>query len=74
MKLNDDLFDWMTVDANRNMKKMITTYDWNHATQMNMKEARRMKHRACTKGEVENTNHDYSANQVRRPRVGLVQH
>src|SRR5438445_5470264 len=35
MKLNDDIFDWMTVDANRNME-MITTYDWNHATQMNM--------------------------------------
>ncbi len=40
-KLNDNIFDWMTVDANRNME-MITAYDWNHATQMNMKEARRV--------------------------------
>src|ERR1017187_9910894 len=41
MKLNDELLDWMTVDSNRNMK-MISTYDWNHGTQMNMKEGRRM--------------------------------
>ncbi|HSY20207.1 MAG TPA: polysaccharide lyase family protein [Candidatus Acidoferrales bacterium] len=60
MKLNDDIFDWMTVDANRNMK-MITTYDWNHATQMNMKEARRMN-TGIYKGEVEHK-YDYSANQ-----------
>ncbi|MBW8865313.1 MAG: lyase [Verrucomicrobia bacterium] len=60
MKLNDDIFDWMTVDANRNME-MITTYDWNHATQMNMKEARRMN-TGIYKGEVEHK-YDYSANQ-----------
>jgi len=60
MKLNDDLFDWMTVDSNRNMK-MITTYDWNHATQMNMKEARRMN-TGIYKGQVEHK-YDYSANQ-----------
>ena len=44
LKLNDDVFDWMTVDSNRNMQ-MITTYDWNHGTQMNMKEARLMNTR-----------------------------
>ena len=60
MKLNDDLFDWMTVDANRNMK-MITTYDWNHATPMNMKEARRMN-TGIYQGQVEHK-YDYSANQ-----------
>jgi rhamnogalacturonan endolyase len=60
MKLNDDIFDWMTVDANRNMK-MITTYDWNHGTQMNMKEARRMNS-GNYKGQVEHK-YDYSANQ-----------
>ncbi len=60
LKLNDDLFDWMTVDANRNMK-MITTYDWNHGTQMNMKEARRMN-TGLYKGQVEHK-YDYSANQ-----------
>ena len=60
MKLNDDIFDWMTVDANRNMK-MITTYDWNHGTQMNMKEARRMN-TGIYQGQVEHK-YDYSANQ-----------
>ncbi len=59
-KLNDDVFDWMTVDANRNMK-MLTTYDWNHGTQMNMKEARRMNS-GIYKGQVEHK-YDYSANQ-----------
>jgi rhamnogalacturonan endolyase len=60
MKLNDDLFDWMTVDANRNMK-MISTYDWNHGTQMNFKEGRRMN-TGIFKGQVEHK-YDYSANQ-----------
>ena len=60
MKLNDDLFDWMTVDSNRNMK-MITTYDWDHGTQMNFKEGRRMN-TGIYKGMVEHK-YDYSANQ-----------
>ena len=60
LKLNDDLFDWMTVDSNRNMK-MISTYDWNHGTQMNMKETRRMN-TGIYKGQVEHK-YDYSANQ-----------
>lgn len=59
-KLNDDIFDWMTVDSNRNMK-VITAYDWNHGTVMNMKEARRMNSGEY-KGEVEHK-YDYSANQ-----------
>jgi rhamnogalacturonan endolyase len=59
-KLNDNIFDWMTVDANRNME-MITAYDWNHATQMNMKEARRMN-TGIYRGQVEHK-YDYSANQ-----------
>ena len=59
-KLNDNLFDWMTVDANRNMA-MITTYDWNHGTEMNMKEARRMNS-GVYQGQVEHK-YDYSANQ-----------
>jgi rhamnogalacturonan endolyase len=60
MKLNDAIFDWMTVDKDRNMK-MITAYDWNHATQLNMKEVRRMN-TGIYKGEVEHK-YDYSANQ-----------
>jgi len=59
-KLNDSVFDWMTVDANRNMK-MISTFDWNHGTPMNMKEARRMNTGIDT-GQVEHK-YDYSANQ-----------
>ena len=60
LKLNDDLFDWMSVDANRNME-MITTYDWNHGIQMNFKEARRMN-TGRYQGMVEHK-YDYSANQ-----------
>lgn len=59
-KLNDDVFDWMTVDARRNMQ-MITTYDWNHGTQLNMKEVRRMNS-GLYQGQVEHK-YDYSANQ-----------
>jgi rhamnogalacturonan endolyase len=60
LKLNDSIFDWMTVDANRNME-MISTYDWNHGTQMNLKEARRMNS-GIDQGQVEHK-YDYSANQ-----------
>lgn len=59
-KLNDGVFDWMTVDRNRNLK-MITAYDWDHGTVMNMKEARRMN-TGIYKGQVEHK-YDYSAVQ-----------
>jgi rhamnogalacturonan endolyase len=59
-KLNDEIFDWMTVDANRNMK-MLTAYDWNHGTVMNFKEGRRMNS-GLYQGQVEHK-YDYSANQ-----------
>lgn len=59
-KLNDSIFDWMTVDANRNMK-LITAYDWDHGTVMNFKEARRMN-TGIYQGQVEHK-YDYSANQ-----------
>ena len=60
LKLNDAIFDWMTVDAERNMK-MITAYDWNHGTQMNFKEGRRMN-TGLYPGVVEHK-YDYAANQ-----------
>ena len=60
MKLSDELFDWMTVDGRRDMK-MITAYDWNHGTEMNFKEGRRMN-TGQYKGMVEHK-YDYSANQ-----------
>jgi rhamnogalacturonan endolyase len=66
-KLNDDVFDWMTVDSHRNME-MITAYDWNHGTEMNLKEARRMN-TGILKGQVEHK-YDYSAIQFDTPAYG----
>ena len=60
LKLNDALFDWMSVDSNRNLK-MISAADWNRGTPMNMKEARRMN-TGLYQGQVEHK-YDYSANQ-----------
>ncbi len=59
-KLNDNVFDWMTVDKNRNMK-MFTASDWNNGTQLNMKEVR-LLNTGIEKGQVEHK-YDYSANQ-----------
>src|SRR6266404_2815922 len=59
-KLNDDIFDWMTIDSRRSMQ-MITAYDWNHGTVMNVKEARLMNS-GVMKGQVEHK-YDYAAVQ-----------
>jgi rhamnogalacturonan endolyase len=59
-KLNDAVFDWMTVDANRS-KRMFTARDWNYGEVMNMKEVRRFT-TGIYKGEIEHK-YDYSANQ-----------
>jgi rhamnogalacturonan endolyase len=66
-KLNDDVFDWMSVDSRRNME-MITADDWNHGTPMNMKEARLMNS-GILKGQVEHK-YDYSAIQFDTPAYG----
>ena len=66
-KLNDSVFDWMTVDKDRNME-MITAYDWDHGTTMNMKEARLMN-TGIMKGQVEHK-YDYSAVQFDTPAYG----
>ncbi len=66
-KLNDDIFDWMTVDSRRSMQ-MITAYDWNHGTVMNMKEARLMNS-GVMKGQVEHK-YDYAAVQFDTPAYG----
>ena len=60
VKLNDSVYDWMTVDANRNME-MITASDWDHGVVQNMKEARLMT-TGIYQGQVEHK-YDYSANQ-----------
>lgn len=67
VKLNDDVFDWMTIDARRSMQ-MITAYDWNHGTVMNVKEARLMNS-GVMKGIVEHK-YDYSAIQFDTPAYG----
>ncbi|MEP6847884.1 MAG: polysaccharide lyase family protein [Acidobacteriota bacterium] len=67
IKLNDDIFDWMTVDSRRSMQ-MITADDWNHGTVMNMKEARLMNS-GVMKGQVEHK-YDYSAIQFDTPAYG----
>ena len=59
-KLNDAVFDWMTVDPRRNME-MITAYDWDHGVVANGKEMRRMT-TGIMRGQVEHK-YDYSANQ-----------
>lgn len=66
-KLNDAIFDWMTVDARRSME-MITAYDWDHGTPLNMKEARRMNS-GVLKGQVEHK-YDYAAVQFDTPAYG----
>ncbi|MEP7075702.1 MAG: polysaccharide lyase family protein [Acidobacteriota bacterium] len=67
IKLNDDIFDWMTVDTRRSMQ-MITAEDWNHGTVMNMKEARLMNS-GVMKGQVEHK-YDYAAIQFDTPAYG----
>lgn len=66
-KLNNNVFDWMTIDARRN-KMMISAADWDHGTRLNMKEARRMT-TGIYKGQVEHK-YDYSAVQFDIPAFG----
>jgi rhamnogalacturonan endolyase len=66
-KLNDGIFDWMTVDSNRNAEA-ITAYDWDHGTVLNFAEARRMN-TGLYKGQVEHK-YDYTADQFDTPAWG----
>ena len=66
-KLNDSIFDWLTVDQHRN-KMAITAFDWNHGEQLNMKEARRMT-TGLYKGEVEHK-YDLTGVQFDTPAFG----
>ena len=66
-KLNEQVFDYMTIDANRR-KVMITAEDWDQGTRLNMKEARRMT-TGLDKGEAEHK-YDYSAVQFDIPAFG----
>jgi rhamnogalacturonan endolyase len=66
-KLNMQLFDYMTIDADRR-KLMPTPSDWDQGTQMNMKEAR-LLNTGIYKGSVEHK-YDYSAVQFLIPAFG----
>jgi rhamnogalacturonan endolyase len=67
MKLNEKVFDYMTIDAKRR-KVMPTPADWDHGTPLNMKEARRLTTGRYA-GQAEHK-YDYSAVQFDIPAFG----
>lgn len=67
MKLNEKVFDYMTIDAQRR-KVMPTPADWDHGTPLNMKEARRLTTGRYA-GQAEHK-YDYSAIQFAIPAFG----
>ena len=66
-KLDGTIFDWMSIDANRN-KQMPAPADWDQGTQLNMKEARRLN-TGIYAGQIEHK-YDYSAIQFNIPAFG----
>jgi rhamnogalacturonan endolyase len=66
-KLNAAVFDWMSIDARRNLL-MPTGADWDHGSPLNMKEARRLT-TGIYKGRAEHK-YDYSAIQSQIPAFG----
>jgi rhamnogalacturonan endolyase len=67
LKLNPKIFDFLSVDTNR-QREMITGEDWVNGTQMNLWEARLMN-TGIHKGEVEHK-YDYSAMFSQTPAYG----
>ena len=67
LKLNPEVFDYMTIDANRR-RAMPTGYDWDQGAPLNLKEARRMT-TGIHKGEPEHK-YDYSAVLAETPAYG----
>jgi rhamnogalacturonan endolyase len=66
-KLNAQVFDWLSVDKTRDLR-MPTGYDWDHGTDLNMKEARRLT-TGIAKGRAEHK-YDYCADQFDTPAFG----
>jgi Rhamnogalacturonate lyase family. len=66
-KLNSQVFDWLSVDSQRNAL-MPTSFDWDNGTDLNMKEARRLT-TGVYKGRAEHK-YDYSADQFDTPAFG----
>jgi rhamnogalacturonan endolyase len=67
VKLNGQIFDWLSIDARRN-KRMPTGFDWDHGAPLNMKEARRLT-TGIYSGQAEHK-YDYSARQFDIPAFG----
>jgi rhamnogalacturonan endolyase len=67
IKLNGQIFDWLSIDARRN-KQMPSGFDWDHGAELNMPEARRMT-TGINRGQVEHK-YDYSACQFDIPAFG----
>jgi rhamnogalacturonan endolyase len=66
-KLNSQVFDWLSVDRQRNAL-MPTSSDWDNGTVLNMKEARRLT-TGVYKGRAEHK-YDYCADQFDTPAFG----
>ena len=66
-KLAGDVFDWLSIDEQRNAL-MPTGKDWDSATDLNMKESRRLT-TGIYKGRAEHK-YDYSADQFKLPAFG----
>jgi rhamnogalacturonan endolyase len=67
MKLNGGLFDWLSIDGQRN-EPMPTGADWDKGTDLNMKEARRLT-TGVKAGQVEHK-YDYCVDQFDAPAFG----
>jgi len=67
MKLNGSVFDWLSIDSQRNMA-MPTGADWDKGTDLNMKEARRLT--TGVKQGIAEHKYDYCADQFDTPAFG----
>ncbi len=67
VKLNPDVFDWLSVDKNRN-KMMLTSHDWDYGTKLNGKEMFFLN-TGIYEGQVEHK-YDYSACLFDTPAFG----
>jgi len=67
MKLNGGVFDWLSIDAQRNAP-MPNGYDWDKGTDLNMKEARRLT--TGVKTGIAEHKYDYCTDQFDTPAFG----
>ena len=70
MKLNQQVFDWLSIDAQRNAV-MPNGHDWDMGTDLNMKEARRLTTGASTRARPEHK-YDYCVDQFDDAGVWVV--